>query len=133
MADRHQCPAITDMRAHEVAAHTSIIKALRRDYPSTQALLKRFLTKFAAQVQSEDTGPGAAGGTLGRGRGKKKGAAAPDGVPHYQRNTLATEKRGFFLDMDHVTFLSERKKIEQNIDGSANVTPEVCFVYFACV
>ncbi len=145
MVDRQQCPAITDMRAHEVAAHTSILKALRRDYASAQQLLKRILAKFEGKMASAGgagssaTSPGGSdsisaasvGGRKrgGGGGGGAAGAGGQDGTPHYQRFTLSTEKRGYFHDLEHLTFLSERERLEKNMNASsaqtAQTRPEV--------
>ena len=46
IAEQRQCPFILDMRSHEVAAHTSIMKALKHDYHGTQILLRGMLAEF---------------------------------------------------------------------------------------
>ena len=51
VTDQWACPYIVDMRSHEVQAHSSIQKALRRDYHSTQSLLRRMLSEFEQHQQ----------------------------------------------------------------------------------
>lgn len=118
VADRQLCPAITDMRAHEVAAHTSILKALRRDYSGTQSLLRRCLARFEGSGGAEVQG-------ANKSKRRKNQKELPADTPHYQRCTLSTEKRGFFPDMDHITFLSEREKMEKGMGSSKHVRPEI--------